>query len=119
MATIYGTHRWRLAARAARERDEGRCTVSRLLGGRCSRGTPHVHHLVPVEEGGARYDLDNLATVCASHHPTWESVRRSLLNARRDPEPRPIRCTHQHRSREAREICERRMARQARRRVAA
>ena len=121
MATknLYSTLHWRASRRAAIERDEGRCTVSRLLGGACSRrGTPHVHHVIPVSDGGDEYALENLATVCPSHHPAWESLRRSLVRAR-DPEPRVTRCTHRHQSAEARTICERRLARQNGRTVAA
>lgn len=111
-ANLYSTLKWRAARRAAIARDSGSCTVARLLGGKCSGGTPHVHHIHPVEEGGDPFALDNLGTVCASHHPAWEALRRSLLKAAM-PE-REIRCTHRHRSREAREICERRLARRVR-----
>ena len=29
---------------------------------------PHVHHIEPVSEGGDKYDLDNLVTLCGSCH---------------------------------------------------
>ncbi len=52
---------------------------------------------------------DNLGTTCSTHHSQWESLRRILARRRRAPAPR---CPHQHRTPEAREICERRLARQ-------
>lgn len=111
--TIYTSLLWRTVSSRARARDGNRCTVARLIGGDCG-GVLHGHHIVPVSEGGAAFDLDNVGTVCAVHHPTWEALRRRLVEVR---ERRRIRCRHQHRSREAREQCERRLAR--RRSVAA
>jgi 5-methylcytosine-specific restriction endonuclease McrA len=107
-ANLYNTLHWRTVAARARKRDGGRCTVSRLLGGECS-GRLHVHHIVAVSEGGARFDLENLGTVCASHHPFWESLRRVLVRRLTAPAPR---CGHWHASAEARRICEQRLARQ-------
>lgn len=109
-APIYNTLSWELARTRALARDGKRCSVARLLGGECSPFL-HVHHLRPVSEGGAPFDLENLLTVCESHHPVLESLRRSLLR-RAAPEERPLRCGHFHRSAEARRLCERRMARQ-------
>lgn len=86
------------------QRDGRRCTVARLLGGEC-HPVLHVHHIIAVADGGTD-DEDNLATVCQSHHPVWESLRRWLerkkLRGRRT-------CRHTHRTREAREICERKL----------
>lgn len=116
--TVYNTLLWRASSRPrALERDGNRCTVSRLLGGRCTEGTPlHVHHIVPVEEGGDPYDLDNLGTTCAAHHPMWEALRRLLLRHLLEPEEERWRCPHRHASTEAREQCERRRRRQVERR---
>lgn len=108
MAAIYDTSRWDTVRARVLVRDGARCTVSRLLGGTCG-GSLHVHHIEPVAEGGARFDLDNLTTVCARHHPMWEALRRELLRRRHRDEPR---CRHRHRSAEARRICEARLARQ-------
>ena len=105
--TIYSTSRWRAASFRARARDGARCTVARLLGGPC-RGRLHAHHVVPVGEGGERYALDNLATVCAGHHPQWEALRRQLARRRVGR----IACPHSHRSLDARLICEARLVRQ-------
>lgn len=107
---IYSSRRWKSARAAAIRRDGRSCTVARLLGGDCSRGPLHVHHVVPLEDDGAPFDLDNLGTTCARHHPTWEALRRTLVRRRQAPPPR---CRHQHRSVEARLICEARLARQA------
>lgn len=107
IASLYNTSRWRAASARARRRDGDRCTVSRLLGGSCS-GRLHAHHVVRPEDGGALYELDNLGTACAGHHPRWEALRRALERRHVD---RP-RCPHAHRSEEARRICEERLARQ-------
>jgi len=101
----YNTPSWFRARERALARDGNSCTVARLLGGPCE-GTLHVHHITPVEEGGALYELDNLATACASHHPRWEKLRREVLSER---EPRWRRCHHKHRTRESRRLCEDRL----------
>lgn len=121
MENVYSTLRWRITRRRALERDGHRCTVSRLLGGVCSDGPLHAHHIVPVGEGGQAFDLDNVGTTCAAHHPQWEALRRLLVRKLLglDAEDRPPRCPHAHRSREAREICERRLARARERELAA
>jgi hypothetical protein len=108
VTAIYNTLRWRAARTRALERDGRRCTVSRLLGGPCSAGPLHVHHVEPVADGGDPYALDNLGTVCSSHHPQWEALRRLLVRRRSEP---PVRCPHRHRTAEARRICEARLAR--------
>jgi 5-methylcytosine-specific restriction enzyme A len=57
-----GRHAWRVARTAARQRDGNRCR-------RCG-GTQRlqVHHVTPISEGGERYALDNLITLCSSCH---------------------------------------------------
>jgi hypothetical protein len=80
--TLYSTAEWRRTRARAIERDRGTCTVSRLLGGRCSSGPLHVHHIIPLSEGGDPLDLDNLGTSCSHHHPRWEALRRAIVNAR-------------------------------------
>lgn len=95
-------HRFRLRVLA---RDGRRCTVGRLLGGPC-HPTLHVHHVVPVSEGGAEFDFDNAITACARHHPMLEALRRKILAARETPPPR---CRHRHPYPQGREECERRM----------
>lgn len=107
MNPIYDTQEWRDARAAALYRDGGRCTVARLLGGPCTDDL-HVHHVVAIEDGGAPFDVDNLGTACSSHHPMWEALRRQLVRRLLSAPPR---CPHEHRSREARRICEERLAR--------
>lgn len=88
---FYNSPEWRDVRERVKRRDRGRCTVSRLLGGDCS-GLIHVHH---IEALSACPDLrlveDNLASVCATHHPTWERLRRELT---REPMVPP--CKHRH-----------------------
>lgn len=105
----YSSLRWRRVAAQARRRDADRCTVSRLLGGACS-GVLQVHHIVSLADGGEPYLLANTGTACASHHPMWEPLRRTIVE-RMLAETEPPRCRHWHASAEAREICERRLAR--------
>lgn len=86
------------------ERDYGRCS-GRFLGGECS-AILDVHHIVPRREGGTDDD-DNLLTVCHSHHPMLEAVRRAILFRR----PRWKTCGFHHRTPEARRQCEERLNR--------
>jgi 5-methylcytosine-specific restriction endonuclease McrA len=59
---IRSTARWQKARAAARQRDGNRCR-------RCpSTERLEVHHIVSLEDGGARYDLNNLITLCSSCH---------------------------------------------------
>lgn len=110
MAQIsYSDFRHRQARSRALARDGNRCTVSRLLGGPCSDGPLHAHHVLAVGDGGDPFDVDNLGTTCAAHHPMWEALRRQLVRRLLAPAPR---CPHQHRTAEARAICEKRMNRQ-------
>lgn len=113
MGTIYNTLRWHRTKQLARERDGNKCTVARLLGGECSPGPLHAHHVMPVSEGGRPYDLDNVGTSCASHHPMWEALRRRLVANLQPEKPRVLRCNHRHPTAEGRRICERRMLREA------
>lgn len=113
--SVYSTLRWRRVRAQALARDGNRCTLG-LLGGPCS-STLHVHHLTPVEDGGAAYDLDNLVTACDRHHPMLEAFRRALVRWTLDEEPDPPRCRHYHRTDAARQECEARMRRQQQRAV--
>ena len=54
--------RWQQARAAARRRDGNRC---RCCG---SIDKLEVHHIVSRANGGAKYDLSNLETLCASCH---------------------------------------------------
>ena len=82
-------------------RDARSCVVAALIGttDRCNP-TLHVHHIIPVRDGGTD-NPDNLVTVCAAHHGALEALRRKLTG-------QLPRCHHNHRTREGREECERR-----------
>lgn len=104
--TIFDT--WDALRAAALDRDGHRCTVARLIGGECSTRLD-VHHLIPVSEGGPVLpDLDGVVTVCATHHPTLEALRRYLLRRNIAHVPR---CAHNHRYDHAREECRERRQR--------
>lgn len=91
-----------------RDRDTNRCTVGRLLGGRC-RGVLHVNHIIPrSERPDLALDPDNCGTACASHHPMWEAVVRTLRAL--DGELPP--CGHRHPYPQGREECDRKRRRQ-------
>ena len=54
--------RWGSVRRRTLHRDGWRCQ-------QCgAAGRLEVHHLVPLAEGGAPYDLDNLQTLCRPCH---------------------------------------------------
>ena len=65
---VYRSPRWELVRRAVLLRDKYRCTACSLP------GRLEVHHVLPLDAGGAEYDLDNLQALCggchvAKHHP--------------------------------------------------
>jgi hypothetical protein len=98
---LYDTPAWEQARARAILRDGSRCSVGRLIGGDC-HSTLHVHHVKAIAEGGAPFDVDNLITVCATHHPSLEALRRRIV-------AEAPRCTHYHPYRQGREECERRL----------
>jgi len=65
---LYETKRWKVTAAKALERDNGECqfcfTDDQLV----------VHHIHPVNDGGAKYDINNLVTLCRSCHMKWEGL---------------------------------------------
>jgi 5-methylcytosine-specific restriction endonuclease McrA len=89
-----GRHAWRLAREAARRRDGNCCR-------RCgSTQGLQVHHVTPVSEGGERYALDNLVTLCSSCHAAQHRGRdgatgndpalpRVSFSRKKPPQPRP------------------------------
>ncbi len=106
MTNVYQDTRWAQARDAALHRDGERCSLSRLFGGDC-HATLDVHHLTPVSDGGAPYDLDNLLTACHTHHPMLEGMRRYVTQKRERKIPP---CRHRHYyAHAARECLERRM----------
>jgi len=113
MATdrFYTSAEWLAAREVVLARDGSRCSVARLLGGRC-RGVLHVNHILPrSERPDLALDPDNLGTACASHHPAWEALVRAL---RRRPQLNLAAlppCRHRHPYPEGRRQCERRRRR--------
>jgi 5-methylcytosine-specific restriction endonuclease McrA len=57
-----GTAKWKAARAAARQRDGQRCT-----GCGTDKGL-QVHHRVALKDGGAKYELANLETLCSDCH---------------------------------------------------
>ena len=55
-------HRWRTTRQEALSRDDRECQ-------QCGRRRSlHVHHIKPVSEGGEKYKLSNLITLCSECH---------------------------------------------------
>ena len=51
-----------------RKRDRGQCTFKDMLGRRCTHSRwIHLHHIVPVSQGGDD-QATNLRTLCSNHH---------------------------------------------------
>jgi 5-methylcytosine-specific restriction endonuclease McrA len=89
-----GRHAWRVARTAARQRDGQRC---RQCG---SSKALAVHHVTPISEGGDRYALSNLITLCRSCHEAQHqgdrgstgreaALPRASFSGKKPPEPRP------------------------------
>jgi hypothetical protein len=95
VSTPYYTKRWRELSRSEP------CAIGELLGVECS-GLIHRHHVHPLIAGGDPYGTT--VAVCARHHPMLEALVRRVYGLRKRKT-----CKHQHRSREARESCERRL----------
>jgi 5-methylcytosine-specific restriction endonuclease McrA len=77
----WGTQAWKRARRAALLR-QPRC--------RCGLPALHVHHIVPLVEGGAMFDPANLEPIC----PRCHAIETGKLHRRRQElglEPRPPR----------------------------
>lgn len=82
---FYATLRWRAARAAALARDEYSCRFPVPIWDdfeTCNETKNlHVHHICSPEEGGDPYDLENLMTVCASHHAFWHNEMRRWAKA--------------------------------------
>lgn len=61
--SVYHTPEWRRTRRAVYRRDSWTC---RECGAKDRR--LHAHHVTPLSEGGAKFDMDNLTTVCEECH---------------------------------------------------
>jgi 5-methylcytosine-specific restriction protein A len=62
-AAFYWSYEWRETREEVIERDNRECTQ---CGDEPDR--PVVHHLIPIEKGGDKFDKRNLITVCQSCH---------------------------------------------------
>lgn len=102
---FYNTSAWQQLRAEILERDRHRCTVANLLGGDCT-ALRHVHHIQPRSiRPDLELDPSNLMTVCSTHHPKLEAVRRLLEDKRK-----PARCPHKHLTLDGRLQCEARLA---------
>lgn len=54
---------WELYSKRQKRYDSWTCQHCGQYG-----GTLHTHHITPVAEGGAKYDHDNLVTLCVDCH---------------------------------------------------
>lgn len=70
---FYHTSEWRQTRQAVLERDGYICQ-------NCGRWAlnAHAHHETPVSEGGAKFDMDNIVTLCRECHAA-EHPNRPLL----------------------------------------
>lgn len=75
-----GTANWKTAREAARERDGNQCR-------KCNATKDlEVHHLIPISEGGDRYSLTNLITLCNHcHHNTHREAPGTTQNTTKLP----------------------------------
>ena len=76
--TGYSTRRGRAFRRRVLERDRWRCTscgAARVL---------EAHHIVPIEDGGDPWDMDNAATLCRGCHIAHHQAERKSNNPTRD-----------------------------------
>ena len=77
---LYKTRRWRETREKALERDRRRCQDCRKVVGY----KPEVHHVIPLADGGPKFDLSNLVTLCI---PCHAGRHKALRDAEKDDEP--------------------------------
>jgi HNH endonuclease len=74
---------WQLLRAAVRRRDGDACRC-------CGTGEKlGVHHIVPLAEGGAALDPDNLVTLCRTCHEREEANAKSRFLGGTAPSPSP------------------------------
>lgn len=77
----YNTARWRRVRLDVLERDQHECQVG--LHGVCTGTADVVDHVVPIADGGAVYDMENLRAACRACNSTLGGItglrRRELL----------------------------------------
>jgi 5-methylcytosine-specific restriction endonuclease McrA len=65
--SFYASKPWRMARRKQLI-DHPLCQYQDRHGQQCDRLADSVHHIVPIEHGGARRDPTNLMSLCRAHH---------------------------------------------------
>jgi 5-methylcytosine-specific restriction endonuclease McrA len=74
--SFYDTLAWRMSRREQLFR-EPLCEYKLDDGTTCGVVADSVHHITPIEDGGARRDKANLMSVCRSHHTV---IHRAMTN---------------------------------------
>lgn len=74
MPRFYDSMAWRRARRAVLRR-AWRCA-------RCGAIAEHVDHIVPIADGGALLDAENLQPLCAPCHNAKSATERAARDAR-------------------------------------
>lgn len=65
---FYQTAKWKRVRDKAKRRDNHTCQAC------TSNENLIVHHIIPLAQGGPKYDLENLTTLCRSCHSKWEGL---------------------------------------------
>lgn len=97
--SLYQTKPWR-EFRAEVLSDCSECYLSGLAGD--CYGRLHVHHNLPLSEGGEAFPpRDGVTVLCHRHH--------RMVHGMRNRSKRWKTCSHNHRYRWARDLCEQRL----------
>ena len=64
---FYSSKPWRMSRRKQLH-DHPLCLYRDENGQECGAIADSVHHIVPIEDGGAKRDPNNLMSVCRPHH---------------------------------------------------
>lgn len=103
MSALYATKPWRELRSRVLSTDAD-CYLSGIAGD--CRGDLLVHHVIPVSDGGPEIPGDDgVRVLCKRHHSMLHGFLRRQASWKR--------CPHQHRSLEARRLCEERLNRAA------
>lgn len=74
---FYASKEWEQTRQNVLERDGYECQACGMGMGehKETHGTAlHVHHIHPISAGGARFDENNLVTLCNTHHHEYEGL---------------------------------------------
>lgn len=65
---FYSSKKWEETREEVLTRDNHKCQA-------CGREENlHVHHIIPISAGGDRFNVNNLVTLCNTHHNEWEGL---------------------------------------------